>query len=97
MKIYGGSSESDIPGLFRQTEIRDVARKLELWKGFQFQLSATKRCIHTIKLVGHEIMLQSNTSSRENIEYKKTPCTYFKNTFSNIISALNKYITCFVM
>lgn len=36
MKIYGGSSESDIPVLFRQTEIREVTRKLELRKGFQF-------------------------------------------------------------
>lgn len=35
MKIDGGSSESDIPGLFRQTEIREVTRKSELREGFR--------------------------------------------------------------
>lgn len=36
MKIDGGSSESDIPGLFQQSKIRDIARKSELLKGFWF-------------------------------------------------------------
>lgn len=36
MKIGGGSSESDIPGLFRQSKIREVTRKSELLKRFWF-------------------------------------------------------------
>lgn len=68
VKIYGGSSKPDIPGLFWQTEIRKVTRKPELRKGFQFLLSATKRHIHIIKFVVNEITLHSNTSLRKNKE-----------------------------
>lgn len=94
VKIYGGSSEPDIPGLFWQTEIRKVARKLELPKGFQFLLSATKRHTDIIEFVVQEITLHSNTSLRKNIKRKKK--VHFKNIFSKIISVLNKYITSFV-
>lgn len=95
MKIDSGSSESNIPGLLRQTEIRKFTRKSELCKDFQLNLSATKRYIHTSKFVGHEIMLHTNTSSRKTLREKKM-YTYFQNTFSGIISVPNKYIICFV-
>lgn len=71
MKIDSGSSESNIPGLLRQTEIRKFTRKSELCKDFQLNLSATKRYIHTSKFAGHEIMLHTNTSSRKTLREKK--------------------------
>lgn len=71
MKIDTASSESNIPGLFRQTEIKEFTRKSELCKDFQLYLSAIKRYIHTSKFVGHEIMLHSNISLRKTLREKK--------------------------
>lgn len=83
MKIDSGSSESNIPGLLQQTEIRKFTRKSELCKDFQLYLSATKRYIHTNKFVGNEIMLHTNTSSRKTLREKK--CTLISKIHSLVL------------
>lgn len=81
-------------GCFDRVRLERSQENLSYSRGFGFRYQPQKDIFIQLSLLGMELCCIVILAWKKTTRAKKK--AYFKNTFSSIISVLNKYITCFV-
>lgn len=92
VEVHNGTFQ----GCFDRLRLERSQENLSCARGFGFSYQPQKAIFIQLSLLGMKLRCIVILAWEKTLRAKKTQYNYFQNTFSNIITVLNKYITCFV-